>query len=418
MTFYEEDCYELDFSQNFEFPELGLNPQAREFRPTLDEYHPRFGRRYGSRYSWEHRFSDYYRPSSMQHGYLPHSHYRGHHLNSLHLMEHLDTFLDFEETLVYGGKRNPRAHHHVYNSSPKSSHVRSPASQYRNHHPCYPKHPTTFQPRQKQTRNKQFQPKKKGNQQNKGQRKYSYRSKQEKIEEVLKRLRLKYEQEGKLAEQHEVLRGEDTLRIDVKRYTALQQIEGVIERIENDNKTELLRVDFPVSQKNRFQKKGFIAYLQCGSPKQAQDLHNQLVKIKDPKFRDKCLFRVTVAVDRERKEPTEQNAVKESSCTKPMVLERKLSPDEVSTPTIEFPRSSTDHSMTSSYTSSVHSFEHDSRDSGSVESANSDKRASKTARSLHNSPKVFTSRGNVRTDSTWEKPEDLYQSFEGLSFHS
>jgi len=133
-----------------------------------------------------------------------------------------------------------------------------------------------------------------------GQRKYSYRSKQDKIDEVLGRLRYKYDEQGKLSEQSEVLRGEDTLRIDVKRYTALQQIESVIDKIERDPKTELLRVDFPVSQKNRFQKKGFIAYLKCGSNQQAEHLREKLVRIKDPKYPEKCLFRVTVAVELRR----------------------------------------------------------------------------------------------------------------------
>merc|ERR1711997_887748 len=56
-------------------------------------------------------------------------------------------------------------------------------------------------------------------------RKYSYRSKQNKIDVVLATLRRKYSVENKLAEPDEVLRGQDTLRVDVKRYTALQQIE-------------------------------------------------------------------------------------------------------------------------------------------------------------------------------------------------
>lgn len=131
------------------------------------------------------------------------------------------------------------------------------------------------------------------------QRKYSYRSKQNKINVVLTNLKRRFSNNGKLAH-GEVLRGEDTLRIDVKRFTALQQIEKVIDGIERNPKVEIVKADFPVSQKNRFQKKGFIAYLKCGSSEQANLLHEELRVMTDPKWQDKNLFRINIALDQQR----------------------------------------------------------------------------------------------------------------------
>lgn len=131
------------------------------------------------------------------------------------------------------------------------------------------------------------------------QRKYSYRSKQNKINVVLNNLKRKFSNNGKLAH-GEVLRGEDTLRIDVKRFTALQQIEKVIDDIERNPKVEIVKADFPVSQKNRFQKKGFIAYLKCGSSEQANLLHEELKVMIDPKWQDKNLFRINIALDQQK----------------------------------------------------------------------------------------------------------------------
>jgi len=136
------------------------------------------------------------------------------------------------------------------------------------------------------------------------QRKFSYRSKQNKIDVVLSSLKRLFKHLGKLAD-GEVLRGIDTLRIDVKRFTALQQIEQVVDAILRDPQVEILKADFPVSQKNRFQKKGFIAYLKCGSPDQANLLHDKLSVLMDPKWKEKKLFRVNIAVEQPRDELAE-----------------------------------------------------------------------------------------------------------------
>lgn len=130
------------------------------------------------------------------------------------------------------------------------------------------------------------------------QRKFSYRSKQNKIDAVLYSLKRRYASMGKLAD-GEVLRGMDTLRIDVKRFTALQQIEKVNDDILANEAIEIIKADFPVSQKNKFQKKGFIAYLKCGSPEQAKMLFDKLNVMMDPKWKDKKLFRVNIAVDQQ-----------------------------------------------------------------------------------------------------------------------
>lgn len=132
------------------------------------------------------------------------------------------------------------------------------------------------------------------------QRKFSYRSKQNKIDVVLGNLKKQFASLDKLAGKEEVLRGKDTLRIDVKRFTALQQIEKEIEAIEKDPRIQITKADFPISQKNKFQKKGFIAYLKCATPEQAELLHTQLSEKTDPKWRDKKLFRVNIALDQQR----------------------------------------------------------------------------------------------------------------------
>ena len=53
-------------------------------------------------------------------------------------------------------------------------------------------------------------------------------------------LKRKFSNNGKLAH-GEVLRGEDTLRIDVKRFTALQQIEKVIDDIERNPNVDIIK---------------------------------------------------------------------------------------------------------------------------------------------------------------------------------
>lgn len=159
------------------------------------------------------------------------------------------------------------------------------------------------------SRNSRFSAHTQQKQNKRKQRKFSYRSKQNKIDVVLNNLKRKFANVDKLAD-GEVLRGQDTLRIDVKRFTALQQIEKVIEDVQRDGEIEIVKADFPVSQKNRFQKKGFIAYLKCGNEEQAQKLHKMLSKLMDPKWQDKRLFRVNIALDQQRESFSSESSTK------------------------------------------------------------------------------------------------------------
>jgi len=88
----------------------------------------------------------------------------------------------------------------------------------------------------------------------------SYRRKQDKIDEVHSTLLKKYSRLGILAED-DVLRGDDTIRVHVKKFDCLHKIEEALEAVETSNDVVIEQINFPISWKNMYQKKGFIAYL-------------------------------------------------------------------------------------------------------------------------------------------------------------
>merc|ERR550519_532585 len=91
-------------------------------------------------------------------------------------------------------------------------------------------------------------------------RKYGFRSKQNKIDKVFEALCEKYENLGILASKDEVLRGEDTIRLHVKKYKALNRIQEALEAVEREESIVISKVSIPLSMKNQFQKKGFLVY--------------------------------------------------------------------------------------------------------------------------------------------------------------
>jgi len=91
-------------------------------------------------------------------------------------------------------------------------------------------------------------------------RKYGFRSKQNKIDKVFEALCQKYESLGILASKDEVLRGEDTIRLHVKKYKALNRIQEALEAVEREESIVISKVSIPLSMKNQFQKKGFLVY--------------------------------------------------------------------------------------------------------------------------------------------------------------
>lgn len=91
-------------------------------------------------------------------------------------------------------------------------------------------------------------------------KKYGFRSKQNMIDKVFNALCKKYGDMGILAGMDEVLRGETTIRLHVKKFKALQRIEEALVAVEKIPWIDIDRISIPVSMKNQFQKKGFLVY--------------------------------------------------------------------------------------------------------------------------------------------------------------
>lgn len=96
----------------------------------------------------------------------------------------------------------------------------------------------------------------------KAKKKFGFRSKQNMIDKVYLALVEQYERRGILAGDDEVLRGEDTIRLHVKKFKALQRIEEALQAAERMDSVTIARVSIPLSMKNQFQKKGFLVYVQ------------------------------------------------------------------------------------------------------------------------------------------------------------
>jgi len=96
----------------------------------------------------------------------------------------------------------------------------------------------------------------------KSKKKFGFRSKQNMIDKVYLSLVEKYEKRGILAGDDEVLRGDDTIRLHVKKFKALQRIEEALQAAERIDSVTISRVSIPLSMKNQFQKKGFLVYVQ------------------------------------------------------------------------------------------------------------------------------------------------------------
>lgn len=138
-------------------------------------------------------------------------------------------------------------------------------------------------------------------------KKYAYRSKQNKIDTVLKVLLTKYA--DILAPEEEVLRGEDVLRLHCKKFEALNIIEEVLMKAEVEKGIEFCRISFPLSMKNAFQKKGFLVYIKTHD---TDELACLMEHCRTYSQFSKC----TVARPAERKdeEPFAKNTIMEEEC--------------------------------------------------------------------------------------------------------
>merc|ERR1712242_212148 len=99
----------------------------------------------------------------------------------------------------------------------------------------------------------------------KRQKKFGYRSKQRKIDRTHRNIQEKFSALGLFAKERELVRGDDTLRIHVKTFEGLTDIQSALNEIHDHKEIEIVRVAAVFSKKNRFQKKGFIVYLKVGS---------------------------------------------------------------------------------------------------------------------------------------------------------
>jgi len=92
-------------------------------------------------------------------------------------------------------------------------------------------------------------------------KKFGFRSKQNMIDKVYDALTQKYQDLGILAGSDEVLRGDDTIRLHVKKFKALKRIQEALAAVERSPFIKISKVSTPLSMKNQFQKKGFLVYV-------------------------------------------------------------------------------------------------------------------------------------------------------------
>lgn len=118
------------------------------------------------------------------------------------------------------------------------------------------------------------------------QRKYPHRSKQIRILEVYNEIKTQFTKLGCYAksEKDTTLRGDDVLRIHVKTFSGLNQIQHVLQEVYN--KVSIKKLATPIAMKNSFQKKGFIVYLQVEKKSQVPIV--QEIFKKYTKFFKKC----------------------------------------------------------------------------------------------------------------------------------
>lgn len=115
--------------------------------------------------------------------------------------------------------------------------------------------------------------------------KFAFRSKQNKINEVYDALVRKYSKLRTLLSDDQVLRGPSVIRLHVKKYDALCQIEDALNAVEECPELIVTTVSIPMSMKNPNQKKGFLVYFKLLSTKMVPQAQRILRTF--PEFR-KC----------------------------------------------------------------------------------------------------------------------------------
>jgi hypothetical protein len=137
----------------------------------------------------------------------------------------------------------------------------------------------------------------------KRQKKYGYRSKQRKIDRTHRSIQEKFMAKGLFAKERELVRGDDTLRIHVKTFEGLTDIQTALNEIENHKEISIRRVAAVFSKKNKFQKKGFIVYLKVDSVSEVETCQTILQRYK------KSLRNVAIARAKPSKNETKSATV-------------------------------------------------------------------------------------------------------------
>jgi len=100
-------------------------------------------------------------------------------------------------------------------------------------------------------------------------RKFPHRSKQNCITQTYEEIKSYFNPLGIYAEgEEDVLRGDDVCRVHVKNYNGLKKILDVLKQVYSHKDITLKRLATPISMKNKFQKKGFIVYMQVSDVSQ------------------------------------------------------------------------------------------------------------------------------------------------------
>lgn len=126
------------------------------------------------------------------------------------------------------------------------------------------------------------------------QKKYAYRSKQRKIDKVRSQIEEEFQEMGLFADEKELVRGDDTVRVHVKTFLGLTKITEFLNEVKDHKEIAITRIACPFSKKNKNQKKGFIVYLKVATV-------DQMLVVKDgifPKY-EEVLKSCVVAKPRE-----------------------------------------------------------------------------------------------------------------------
>jgi len=135
------------------------------------------------------------------------------------------------------------------------------------------------------------------------QKKYGFRSKQKKIDKVRAEIKARFEEQGLFAQDGELVRGRDTVRIHVKTFQGLKEIQQALNDVERSSEVQIKRIACPFSKKNKFQKKGFIVYLKVESEAQVPKVQKLFENYQE------SLKNCVIAVPRKEREEAKQRAL-------------------------------------------------------------------------------------------------------------